>query len=249
MGLLMGLTRRLGSYLIVSSLLLLPLTSYADQTLKSARKTMEMTVKTPLDATTAKAGDAFEIALADSYTYKSHTLPAGTLLRGKVVTAETSQRYLRPGFVRLQIDEAVLPSGEQHAFQNLETKNIMDEDSVTVKRFLGNAIPFTLVSTADSIPLKYAANWSTWEILPVSFGARMIMGMILEHTPRERAKHNKKGDGWPKRYAHGAYRGTGIPGIISIFRKYPDPQLAEGTTFPLRFKKKQLVTLFEAVPD
>jgi len=245
----MGVINRLASLLIVSSLMMLmPVSSQAQQVLKSSRKPIDMMVKTPLDASTAQAGDSFEIALTESYSYKGHTIPEGTVLSGKVVKAEPSQRYLRPGFVRLEISEAVFPSGERKTFENLETKNIMNEDSVSVKRFLSSAIPFTLVSAADSIPLKYAANWSTWEILPVSFGARMILGMILEHTPREKRKHDKKDDGWGKRYAHGAFRGTGIPGIISIFRKYPNPELAQGSTFPLKLKKKQMVMLFEAAP-
>jgi hypothetical protein len=107
---------------------------------------------------------------------------------------------------------------------------------MTVNKLVRNALPFTAVSVADSIPLS-AAGVNSFIIAPISLGARMTVGAIWEGCKRdERPLHRKIG--------YGMLRGTGIPGAVSFFKKSPEPDINAGQLVKLNLDKEKTEDLF-----
>lgn len=206
---------------------------------------LHLTLQSSLDAETAKFGDPFEGVLKEDYQYKGRVLPAGTVLKGVVKSANKSHTMGFPGYVTLDIQEAVLPDGTAHSLdESVDTDKIMHPKAKTHLRMLKSAIPFSAVSAADGIPLKYAAGLSTWQILPISLAARMGLGVTLEAMKSERKMHADKGHTTPTQIGHGVLRGTGLTGAYYFFKPSPEPNLQAGNEIPLHLDKQDLDALF-----
>lgn len=254
-----GRTTAFVSASLALSLLMTGLPAAAEQKLKSARQPLQLEVRTALNDKASHSGDIFEGVLKEDYRYQEHILPAGTVLQGTVQEVRPSKTFNRAGFATLAIQQAVFPSGQVHTFNapasdtnsvpvhGLETKRIYHPDATPFKQNLvRNVIPFTLVSVATSVPLRYAADMSSGVIIPITLGARVILGMILEHTKTEKAFHDRHNNSWPYRYGHGALRGTGLVGAYTFFRPAPNLDLQPGSVTPVYFKKKEFNDLFQA---
>ena len=232
---------------------------WAEQTLKSAKQPLQLEVRTAVSDKTSHSGDIFEGVLKEDYRYQTHVLPAGTVLQGTVQETRPSKTFNRAGFATLAIQQAVFPSGQVYTFNapasdanavpihGLETKRIYNLDATPFKQnLMRNILPFALVSTATSIPLRYAADMSAGAIIPITLGARMALGMLLEHTKTEKEFHDRHHNGWPNRYGHGMMRGTGLIGAYHFFRPAPNLDLQPGAITSVYFKKKEFNSLFQA---
>jgi hypothetical protein len=241
------------------SLLMTGLPVFAEQTLKSAKQPIQLEVRTAVNDKASHSGDIFEGVLKDDYHYQDHVLPAGTVLQGTVQEVRPSKTFNRAGFATLAIQQAVFPSGQVHTFNapasdanavpahGLETKRIYHPDATPFKQNLvRNVIPFTLVSVATSVPLRYGADMSAGIILPITLGARVLLGLVLEHTKTEKTFHDRHNNSWPYRYGHGALRGTGVVGAYTFLRPAPNLDLQPGSVTPIYFKKKEFNNLFQA---
>lgn len=224
--------------------------AFSDQTLKSVRQPVQVENKIPLNARTAKPGDAFEGVLTDNYHFGAHTLPAGTVLRGTVQSAQRSRPLGRPGYIRLNVQEATFPSGSSHTFTGtnghpgLETHKIKDEEALTFGQIILVNLPLLAASTGTSIPLALTTDLSKGSIFAIAMGARLGTGVLLEGTPRERRWHDRRHHLWPTRIGHGLLRGTGLVALYDFLWPGPNPDLALGTKVPLRFDKDELNSLF-----
>lgn len=223
--------------------------SLATRELHSFREPLQVELTLPIDLQQGK-NTPFEAFITEDVLYGVKLLPEGTRLYGYVRTSHESRRFARPGYAQVEIQRAILPSGESYTFEDkpLRPRNIMHPKAVTLKNITRSALPFTLVSVADAVPLKYATGMSSWIILPISLGARMTLGIALEHTKSEKRKHDEQEHSWPRRYGHGMLRGTGLTGLYHLVRRSPNPELTTGESIPLYFKKRDFATLFAASP-
>lgn len=235
-----------GFLAIASSLAVLPVC--AETVLESPKEPVQVELKTTIDLENARFGDSFEAVIPDAYSFEQKQLPAGTVLSGTIKRTRLSRTLAMPGYVELDIEKATFPSGQTYDFEkDISSKKIMHEDAVTARQIGKSALPFTLISAADAIPLKYAAGMSSWIILPISLGARMVLGAALEHTKGERRWHEKRQHRSASlRYGHGVLRGTGLTGVYYLLHPSPNPDLAAGKTIPVHFSEEALNGLFAA---
>jgi hypothetical protein len=222
----------------------------AEQVLTSAQEPLQLKLSTPLNSETSHYGDTFEGTLADSYRYEDKQLPAGTILKGQVHSARASMIFAMPGYVSLDVNAITLPSGASYQFdQNgkaVHSRKFNNPNAKTQKQVAKSNWPFTVVSLATSIPLRYAADMSAGAIIPISLAARMLTGEVLELGKTERAKHTEKQDPPQVRVGHGLLRGSGLPAAYYMLTLGPEANVAAGDTIPLRFDAKTLHSLFVA---
>jgi hypothetical protein len=236
--------------LAVVTALAMPGPAFSDQTLKSARQPVRVENRTPMDVKTVKPGDTFEGVLTENYHFGSHTLPAGTVLRGSVHKAHHSRPFGRPGYVQLNVREARLPSGASHTFvgtdghPGLTSHKIKDGESLTLGQIILVNLPLAVASAGTSIPLIVATDLSNWSIFGITESARLGTGVLLEGTPRERKWHDRRQHALPTRVGHGLLRGTGLVALYEFLWPAPNPDLARGVQLPLRFNKEELNSLF-----
>ena len=206
-------------------------------------------LKTALNAETSQYGDPFEAVTTESYRFDGHEVPAGTVFKGQVKAARPSWSLAMPGYVELDVREAVFPDGSSFTFgteKGLEADKLRHPDAVTPKKVVKSALPFSAISLADGLPLKLATNMSTWQILPISLVARMALGAALETGQSEKKWHAKRGHQGPTRLGHGMLRGTGATGMYYLLKPGPTPDLSSGKTIPLHFEENDIHSLFSA---
>jgi hypothetical protein len=233
--------------LLLSSLLL-P-TAFAEKLLQSPNEPIEIQLNQTLSTRHSNPGDSFQGTLTETYRLGERELPAGTLVKGQVHGGHASMILGMPGYVALDIQEAVLPSGAVYHFEkdgeSLKTKKYHSPKASTGKDLILAAIPFSAVSTLDAVPLKFAAGMSFWEIAPISLAARMALGVGLETSKKYRSL---KGKNYPvqTRIGYGMLRGTGLTGAYRMVTTGPEPDLKEGAVISVHLPKKHMQKLFEA---
>lgn len=221
----------------------------AEKLLKSPDEPIEIKLSQTLDPRHFHQGDPFEATVTETYRLGERELPAGTIVKGEVRGGHASMILGMPGYVALNIQEAVLPSGTVYHFEKdddgLKTKKYHNPKAHTGKSLLRAAIPFSAVSTLDAIPLKYAAGMGFWQIAPISLAARMALGVGLEMSEKHRSLKNKK---YPTqtRVGYGMLRGTGLTGVYRSITRSPEPDLKEGAVIAVHLPKKHMTKLFEA---
>ncbi|WP_373531186.1 hypothetical protein [Vampirovibrio sp.] len=228
--------------------LLLP-QAQAEKRLQSPNEPIDIKLNQTLSSQQSKVGDAFEGALTDTYRLGEKELPVGTLVKGSVQGGHGSRIMGMPGYVALDIQEAVLPSGAVYHFEkdgeSLKTKKYHNPKAGTGKNFVMAAIPFSAISALDAVPLKYAAGMSFWQIAPISLAARMALGVGLESSQKYRTlkgTHHRRST----RIGYGMLRGTGLTGAYRMVTTGPEPDLKEGTVISVHLPKKHMQKLFEA---
>lgn len=220
----------------------------AEKALGTAEDPLEIKLNQTLDTNRSRHGDPFEGQLTEDHRLGQRVLPAGTLLKGKIEGGHPSMILGMPGYVSLDIQEAVLPTGEVYQFvnngQGLQTKKYHHPKARTGKGVLLGGIPFTLISAVDAIPLKYAAGMSFWQITPISLAARMAAGVAWEMSGKNK---NSPANGYPAqtRVGYGMLRGTGLTGAYHMLTTSPEPNLKEGAIISLRLPQKDMDKLFE----
>lgn len=221
----------------------------AEKALGSAEEPLEIKLNQTLDTDRSHHGDPFEGQLTEDHRLGQRVLPAGTLLKGKVEGGHPSMILGMPGYVSLDIQEAVLPTGEVYQFvnngQGLQTKKYHHPKAHTGKGVLLGGIPFTVISAVDAIPLKFAAGMNFWQITPISLAARMATGVAWEMSGKNK---NSPANGYPAqtRVGYGMLRGTGLTGAYHMVTTSPEPNLKEGAIISLRLPQKDMDKLFEA---
>lgn len=221
--------------------------AWAEQTITSSKDPLQVKLNTGLSTLKSKAGDPFEALLTDSYRYGEHVLPAGTVFRGVVSARRESWSLALPGYITLDVREAALPSGESLRFDEsdrIKSKKVMHAKARTQKKLTKSALPFSLVTAADGIPLKYGAGFSTLQILPISLAARVTLGMMMQSYERQHRPEDAPQKPLQTDLGYGALRGTGLTGAYYLIHPSPNPDLSEGAVIPLRFEEKQLAKLF-----
>ncbi len=221
----------------------------AEKTLGSAEESLEIKLNQTLDTDRSRHGEPFEGQLTEDHRLGQRVLPAGTLLKGKVEGGHPSMILGMPGYVSLDIQEAVLPNGDVYQFekngQGLQTKKYHHPKAHTAKGILLSAVPFTAITAVDAIPLKLAAGMGYWQITPISMAARMAMGAAWEMSGKNK---NSPANGYPAqtRVGYGMLRGTGLTGAYHMVTTSPEPNLKEGAIISLRLPQKDMDKLFEA---
>lgn len=224
--------------------------AHADKIMKSSEESVEITLNHDLSTETAHYGDPFDGTLTETYRLGEKVLPAGTVLKGQVHSGHPSMILGMPGYVALDIQEAVMPSGAVYKFSTdgkggLKTEKYHHPKAHTGKGLLLAAIPFSAVSALDALPLKLAAGMGFWEITPISLAARMALGVGLEMNDK---KKQSPAANYPiqTRVGYGMLRGTGLTGAYHFVTTSPEPNLKEGAVIPVHLPKQHMDKLFEA---
>jgi hypothetical protein len=224
----------------------------AEQPLNSSDQPLQVKLTTPLNAETSHYGDKFEGVLTEAYSIKDKALPEGTLFRGRVQRARKSLPFGMPGFVVLQIDEAQLPSGVVHHFESAgsapQSSRVMNPTANTRAKIFKGAMPYTIISTATSVPLKYAAGFSSWTILPIALGSRIALGvaMQMKNKNKQNLVQNPT-NAFPvhSTVGKGILEGSGLNTAYYFLSTSPEPVLSEGAVVPLHFRSQDLADLLD----
>lgn len=245
------LNKGLAAVALSGALLSLAVTpAQADKVLKSPEEAVEIKLNHSLNTETAHYGDPFDGTLTEAYRLGDKELPAGTIVKGQVQSGHPSMILGMPGYVALDIQEAVLPSGAVYKFSSdgkngLKTEKYHHPKAHTGKGLLLAAIPYSAVSALDAVPLKLAAGMGFWEIAPISLAARMAMGVGLEMNDK---KKKSPAANYPiqTRVGYGMLRGTGLTGAYHFVTTSPEPNLKEGAVIAVHLPKQHMAKLFEA---
>lgn len=230
----------------------------AEQTLTSTEQPMQLKLTTSLKVETAHYGDHFEGQLVDSYQLNGKSLPAGTLFKGHVERAHKSMPFGMPGYVVLEIDEAQMPSGTIHHFDHdgpsPKSDRIMNPKARSGKKLFKDNLPYTIISTATSIPLKYAAGMSSGVILPIAMGGRIATGIAMQlknhhNQPDPKTVSQPTSATSPtlaSSVGQGIMQGSGLTSAYYFLTAAPEPILSEGSVIPLHFRSQDMADLFSA---
>ena len=240
------LGRRLACPLLSLSLIIAALTiatpnSDAQHELKSLKEGLSIQLQTDIDGETAEKGDIVKGILVEDYVYNGMTLNAGTKFSGTVNKTKDSHHLARPGYIVLHVNQATLPNGHTMGFQEDDNHNkpIYHEEANTPKRIVVKSLPFFLVNAATTLPLRVA---STVPGLPIGFASKMALGVAKEYWRKDKDPNR------PNRYkvGYGMLVGSGIPGIMFIGAKRPEPELKSGDTVDIYLDPDGLEELFKA---
>jgi len=228
----------------------------AEQTLTGADQPLQVKLTTTLNAETAHYGDHFEGILTESYQMSGKALPEGTVFKGRVQRAHKSMPFGMPGYVVLEIDEAQLPSGAVHHFDQggvaPKSSRVINPSARNGKKLFKDNLPYTIVSTATSIPLTYATGLSSGVILPITLGSRVLFGVAnqLAHkmhpsSPAQQAQQ-AAAPSVGTAVKQGIMQGSGLNSAYYFLTPAPEPELTAGSVIPLHFKAHDLADLFSA---
>jgi hypothetical protein len=221
--------------------------------LKKPDKTLYVTCKDGLTspkAANATPDDTFTMALAYDTTYAGHTLPAGTEIDGQILKHRESRFLGHAGYVDWKILGVRYPDGHSLLFQDESRPSpheirIHHPKSYTSKTMARGAWPFTVVGVADTIILGAATNLSNLAIMPISVGARMALGSIMETT--RKPKPDETDDrSFMHKAGYGAWRGTGLPGLYKFVKRSPEAACDPGQPFRIRLSEPTAMAVFEA---
>lgn len=220
--------------------------AWADQPIKNLKKPIPIELSTTLDTQAMKEGDLFEGVLMETQTYRQQSIPQGTLFKGHVSKTKPSKRYARAGFFELNVDEAILPSGETYTFDKekfeTRTKKYHHKKGITVKRLLTNSLPMFAASAGTSMPLHFATNLSGGLLFPIALGARSATAMVLESAKRD-------GRGVGELAAFSVFRGSGGLAAYNFFRVSQSPNFKEGQQIGLYMDPEWVKGLLQANDD
>lgn len=228
----------------------------AEQTLSSADQPLQVKLTTSLNAETSHFGDKFEGVLTDSYQLGDKALPVGTVFKGSVQSARKSMPLGMPGYVVLEIDEAQFPSGVVHHFEHGSTApksaRIVNPKASNGKKLFKDSLPYTIISTATSVPLKYAAGFSSWIILPIALGSRVALGVAMQMKNKNQSNvvqnqpTGATGTPIATKVKTGIMQGSGLNSAYYFLTAAPEPVLTQGTVIPLHFRSQDMASLFGA---
>lgn len=219
--------------------------SWGEQVIKSPKKGVDVELKTDVSSASSTVGQPFEAELKDDLRYDNLTLPAGTDFRGEITKTAPSKHFGRPGYVVLQVREAVLPDGRSFEFDpgqyEPRDKKLHHPDTYTFPQLILTQMPYTLVALAVTIPLRYAADTDPIPLIVVGEGVRMGAGAVAGlFRPRY------KNEPVPRKIALGALDGSGVPRIVGFLGKYPEPNYHAGDHIKLYFNPNGLTALMES---
>ncbi len=231
--------------------------SLAQQSPVEADQPLQVKLTTTLNAETAHYGDPFTGVLTEDYTLHGKSLPQGTVFKGHVQRARKSLPLGMPGYVVLDIDEAQLPSGVIHHFEQgktaPKTNRIVNPSVKSRAAMLKDSSPYTAISTATSIPLRYAAGFNSWTIVPIALGSRIALGVAMhlknhhqQALAQSSAKHSATSLIVNSPVTQGIVDGSGLNAAYYFLSTAPEPVLTEGTVLPLHFKTQDLNSLLSA---
>ena len=236
--------------------------SLAQQSPTEADQPLQVKLTSTLNAETAHYGDPFTGVLTQAFTMNGRSLPEGTVFKGHVQRARKSLPLGMPGYVVLDIDEAQLPAGVIHYFEQgkaiPKTNRIVNVSVKSRTAMLKDSAPYTVISTATSIPLRYAAGFNSWTIVPIALGSRIALGVAMHlknHHQQALAKGGAQGSAQAKSssfivnspVAQGIVDGSGLNAAYYFLSTAPEPVLTEGTILPLHFRTQDLNNLLSAV--
>ncbi len=217
----------------------------AEQVLKSPKRGVEVQLKSDVRQVDAKPGDTFEAQLGDSLRYKDWTLPAGTEFRGVITESSPSHLFGRPGYVGMEVHEAVLPDGRTFEFDPAKYKSrnyrLHHPDTYTFPELVLTQIPYSATSLGLTIPLHYAGGVGVGPCVIIGTGVRMLTGSVAAFF-LPRFKHEPPA----RKIALGALDGSGVTRIVGFLSKYPVPNYHSGDTVKFYFNPNGLKDLFQS---
>lgn len=227
--------------IIAASMLIGP--AFAVKTVNDFKEPFSVQLKTTLDSKTTKKGDVFEGVLNEDYQYENSVLPAGTVFKGVVDEVRSSKYFSRPGYLVLNVQEVVLPSGEVHQLSlvkgvGAQSQKLTGQESKTFMKNLKNNFPLTVASLGTSLPLNFATNISPAIVAPIAMGARMAAGVVVETTGGGSSKSVQD------KVLSGVWRGTGLPGAYGFVAKDKDVHFDVGAQVPLQLDPDAVKGLF-----
>lgn len=217
----------------------------AEQVLKSPKRGVEVQLKNDVKQVNVKPGDPFSAQLGDTLRYKEWSLPAGTEFRGVVTESSPSHLFGRPGYVGMEVHEAVLPDGRTFEFDPAKYKSrnyrLHHPETYTFPELVLTQIPYSATSLGVTIPLYYAGGVGAGPCVIIGTGVRMLTGSVaaffmphFKHEPPAR------------KVALGALDGSGVTRIVGFLGKYPVPDFHTGDTVKVYFNPDGLKDLFQS---
>jgi hypothetical protein len=202
-------------------------------------------LETTLDSKVTEDGAPFEAVLEEDYEYKDGVIPSGTRFKGNVSRTQESRRFLRPGFLVLNVREVVFPSGETHQMSlvqgvGAQGQKIQHKNAKTFFKYSKDSLPLYVAYYGAWVPLTFGTNLGMAAVTPIDIGARMAAGAIHEVIKNNGDATRSFG----QKIGHGIYRGTGIPGVIGFLRPDKEAHFDAGTTIPLKLDNDSVNGLF-----
>lgn len=215
----------------------------AEQTLRSLRQGMTVTLKNHIDTVTTPPGTSFEAVLPEPVRYRKYTLPADTRFRGQVQRVAPSKHFGRPGYLLLDVQEATLPNGtrvnlDQYPDRNRKFYPYGDRNLATL---IANQVPYSAAGYGLSIPLRTSASVKLLPAAAAGLGIRSGVGALFWLV-------RPKMHGQPIMYrlAKGILEGSGATKPAEFIGKYPDPVFLPGDSIKLYFPPQALKDLMVA---
>lgn len=238
-----------GAAILTALSLALTLPVWADQTLEELDDPIMVELQTPIQMETATIGKEFSAVLNEDVHYENWVIPAGTRFDGAIARTGRSHPLSRPGYVLLQVHTATLPSGETYDFKpqlyEPRSKRLHNPEAQTFGDTVKQQLPYTAVTLGTSLPLRYGADMNRWVVLPITVGARMVLGAGMALFDDDLAGKNAA-----QRVGYGLWQGTGIPRAWRFITKDPEPNFQGGEEIPLYFNETALETFFRtAAPE
>jgi len=214
----------------------------AEVKLKRLDDPLTLQFLTPIDGKTVNEGASFKAALLEDHVYDHKTLPAGTQFSGTVSKTERSTHLANPGYVRLTVTDVVFPNGRTLTFDGQEAQpsdKLFHPQANNVKKMAKVMAPFAAVSAAIHVPIMLLTNWPT---PPFTYAGKSALAVSQEFYRRA---HPQWSPG--ERVSYGMLIGTGIPGLLTIASKRPEPEIAEGDNVQVSLDAQVMSQFFEAI--
>lgn len=230
------------SLLLFSSIFMQP--AFAAKTLKSTNEPFQVKLETALDSRLTEDGSPFEAVLEEDYEYKEGIIPSGTRFKGNVSKSQESRRLLRPGYLVLNVQEVVFPSGETHQLSlvkgvGAQGQKITHHRAKTVMKFAKDSLPLYLAYYGAWVPLTFGTNLGALVVTPIDVGARMAAGAVHEVI-----RNDDPTKSVAQKVGYGVYRGTGIPGALGVFKTDKEAHFDVGANIPLKLEPDAVNGLF-----
>lgn len=145
----------------------------------SERYTVLSLAQGEISANSAKVGDEFKVKTMDLLSTEGVTIPAGSILEGKVSKVIKPNYVSTDSEVRIKIDKALLPNGPDYEFrQNKPEIVLMNPLGDKGPQKIGRRLPAAVGSGATSIALGSASSLSGGVIYPIALGGSLVTGLI-----------------------------------------------------------------------
>ncbi len=227
---------------VTAATLLLP-GAYADLTMKDLKEPLPVSLLTSINGPETDLTTEFKAKLIEDVGYGENELPEGTLFSGTFTKATKSTHLLNPGYVKFMVDRVTYPDGRILTFNDdVKQQKLFHDKANTGRKAAKTAWPFVVVNSIVTLPMKVMGIPGA---AAAGLGAKMALGVAREYTrddkPKDRLHEHKVGVGM--------VTGTGVPGMMFILSKRPEPELNEGDELNLYLDPDNMELVFMGTRD